>query len=153
MFDTHHSLVDDYCCFNIFDCFPHVPAVPSILYSVPQVSAAFFDVPTDSCAFSEGPPEFRAYLDTPSISGTRSVGPCTVGHSRNMFLASVAVHPPFEVSRVSTAFVRLGASLENHVRMFLLKKSREARSCSYLGCPCTYLRYSTSKVSNVTKTF
>jgi hypothetical protein len=70
-----------------------------------------------------------------------------------MFLASVAVHPPFEVSRVSTAFVRLGASLENHVRMFLLKKSREARSCSYLGCPCTHLRYSTSKVSNVTKTF
>jgi hypothetical protein len=50
-----------------------------------------------------------------------------------MLLTSVVGHPPFEISRVGTAFIRLGTSLEDHVRMFLLKESREAKPCSYFG--------------------
>jgi hypothetical protein len=137
--DSHHSLVDDYSCFNVLDYISHVPPVPSILHSVPQVSACFSDVPMDPSALSESPPKSGAYPDTPSISGTRCVGSCPFGLSGNMFRASVGVHPPFEVSRVGTAFIRLGASLENHVRMFLLKESQEARPCSYLGCTYTYI--------------
>jgi hypothetical protein len=50
-----------------------------------------------------------------------------------MLLASVIGHPPFQVPRVGTAFISVGASLEDHVRMFLLKKSRQARSCRFHG--------------------
>jgi hypothetical protein len=51
-----------------------------------------------------------------------------------MLLAPVIGDPPFQVSRISAAFIGVGASLEDHVRMFLLKKSRQARPCSFLGC-------------------
>lgn len=134
IFDTHHSLVNDYCCFNIFSCFPDVPAVPSIFFSIPQVSTAFFDVPTDSSAVSESPPESGAYPDTPSISGTGRISPCPFCHSRNMFLTPVSWNPPFPICSVATAFIRYAARLEDHVWMFLLKESRKAKPCSYLGC-------------------
>ena len=133
IFNTYHGLVDDYCCFNILDCFPDVPAVPGILLSTPQVSAPFLNTPTGSSTFSVRPPEFRANRGTPSISGTRRLGPRPFCHTRYMLLASIIRHSPFQVPGIGTAFVGVGAGLEDHVRMFLLKKSRQARSCSFLG--------------------
>ena len=133
IFNTHHSLVDDYCCFNILDCFPDVPAVSSILPSISQVSAPFFDIHTDASTLSVTPPEFGAYRDTPSISGTRRPGSRPICCTRDTHLAPVIGHPPLQVSRIGAAFIGVGASLEDHVRMFLLKKSRQARPCSFLG--------------------
>ena len=138
IFNTHHGLVDDYCCFNILDCFPDVPAVPSILLSISQVSAPFFDIHTDASTLSISPAEFGAYRDTPSISGTRRLGSRSICRTRDMLLASVIGHSPLQVSRIGAAFIGVGASLEDHVRMFLLKKSRQARPCSFLVCEVWY---------------
>lgn len=140
IFNTHHGLVDDYCCFNILDCFPDVPAVSSILHSISQVSAPFFDTHTDASTLSVTPPEFGAYRDAPSISGTRRLGSRPICCTTYMLLAPVIGHPPLQVSRIGAAFIGVGASLEDHVRMFLLKKSRQAWPCSFLGCEVRHKR-------------